>query len=91
MREPTCQVPIVVHARVSAEASAANQSGPSSTAVRQQPEHAMDAPRAMEAVSGHGASITRRMSRPSPIGLIARTVPSAVIMPVNISLALCIR
>ena len=37
------------------------------------------------AESGHGAPITSRMSCPPPIGVMARTVPRAVTMPVNIS------
>ena len=32
--------------------------------------------------------MTRRMSRPSPIGVMSRTVPSAVTIPVNIQAAL---
>ena len=39
---------------------------------------------AMLPVSGQGAAMTRRMSWPAPIGVMARTVPSAVTMPVNI-------
>ncbi len=35
------------------------------------------------AVSGQGAAMTRRMSWPLPSGVMARTVPSAVTMPVN--------
>ena len=43
---PICQVPSVVFASVSADASAAKLSGVNSTAVRQQPEQAIEAPRA---------------------------------------------
>ncbi len=50
-----CQVPSVVWDSVSADASTANQSGPSSTAVRQQPEQAIDAPMAIGG-SGQGAA-----------------------------------
>ena len=34
---------------------------------------------------GTGGAITSRMSRPPPIGVISRTVPSAVMIPVNIN------
>ena len=50
-------VPSVVLLSVSAEASTANQSAPTSTAVRQQPEQAIEAPIAIAAVSGQGAAI----------------------------------
>ena len=69
---PTCQRPSVVLPSVSAEASAANQSAPTSTAVRQQPEQPIEAPIGIAAVSGQGAAIVSRMSAPPPSGLMAR-------------------
>ena len=89
-RVPACQRPSVVLPSVSAEASAANQSAPTSTAVRQQPEQPIEAPIGIAAVSGQGAAIVSRMSAPSPSGVMARTVPRAVTMPVNIQ-AVCLR
>ena len=67
-REPTRQVPSVVFDSVSAEALTANQSAPTSIAVRQQPEQEMEAPMGMFPVSGQGAPMTRRMSLPAPRG-----------------------
>ena len=63
---PTVQRPSVVWASVSAEASTANQSAPTSTAVRQQPEQAMEAPTATWRFGqdAGGVSMTRRMSWP---------------------------
>src|ERR1700721_1907697 len=40
---PSCQFPSVVRESVSAETSTANQSGPASTTVRQQPEQPIEA------------------------------------------------
>ena len=48
---PARQDPTVVLSLVSADASTANQPGPLSTTVRQAPEHAMDAPSSIAAVS----------------------------------------
>ncbi len=81
-RVPGCQVPSTVLDRVSAEASTANQSGPSSTTVRQQPEQAMEAP--MAGWSAQACSMTSRMSRPALIGAMLRTRPTALMIPVNI-------
>ncbi len=64
-------------ARVSAEASTANQvPGPNSTAVRQQPEQAIEAPSATggSARNAAGVSMTRRMSWPWAIGSMDRTL-----------------
>ena len=90
---PTAQSPSVVLDSVSAEAVTANQSAPSSMAVRQQPEQAMEAPSGMLAMSAQpaGTPIIRRMSWPPPIGVMARTVPWPVTIPVNIRLSLPIR
>src|SRR5579875_3642417 len=85
-RVPAFQRPSVVRASVSAEACTANQSLPTSMTVRQQPEQAIEAPSGMAAVSGHGAAMTRRISCPAAGGMTSRTVPSAVMMPVNIAL-----
>jgi hypothetical protein len=46
----------------------------------------MEAPMGIAAVSGHGASMVRRISDPAPRGVMARTVPSAVTIPVNIQM-----
>src|ERR1700722_18164310 len=51
---PTVHPPSVVHAKVSAEASPANPSASTSTAVKQQPEQAIEAPRGIEALSVQG-------------------------------------
>ena len=88
---PACQRPSVVLLSVSAEASAANQSAPTSTAVRQQPEQPIEAPIGIAAVSGQGAAIVSRMSALSPRGVMARTVPRAVTMPVNIQATIALR
>ena len=60
--------------------------GRAPTAVRQQPEHAMEAP--IAGGSGQLASTTSRMSRPAAIGSTLRTRPTAEMMPVNIQAAL---
>ena len=63
-RDPTVQLPSLVCARVSADASTANQPAPNSTAVRQQPEQAIEAPSATggSVRNAGGVSMTRRMS-----------------------------
>src|SRR5215471_12950890 len=82
-----CHRPSVVLRSVSAEASAANQSAPTSIAVRQQPEQPIEAPMGIAAVSDQGAVIASRISALPPRGVMARTVPRAVTMPVNIQVA----
>ena len=78
---PLAQSPIVVRARVSAEACAVN--APSSTAitVRHAPEHAIEAPIAIAAVSNRVAMV----SSASAPRLIRRTRPRSVTMPVNMT------
>src|SRR5262249_52278223 len=76
---PTCHCPRVVTLSVSLEASKANQPAPFSTTDRQQPLQATDAPRSMEPVS-YWVSITSLVTAP---GLRSRTLPRAVMMPVN--------
>ena len=83
---PSRQPPSVVSPRVSAETSTEKSSSPKATTVRQQPEQAMEAPRATLERPGQsgGKPMVKRASLPPPIGVTARTVPRPVIRPVNI-------
>ena len=84
-RVPTRQRPSVVLLSVSAEASAANQSG-ADLDRGQAAAGAADrgADRRSRRCPARGLRSTSRMSAPPPSGVMPRTVPSAVTMPVNI-------
>src|SRR5579862_1895176 len=81
MRVPTRQAARLERAKVSAEACTANQSAPFSMTVRQTPAHDTEAPSARSSMS-RVVAMTKVVSPP---GLIARTSPISVTMPVNIS------
>ena len=78
---PASRCPRAVRAMVSGTASAAHHPSPWSTAVRQQPFTAIDAP-IVTSSSTRCASITRRIPLP-PLGSRDRMRPSSSMMPVN--------
>src|SRR5882724_4861753 len=77
---PAVRAPRQVRRSVSSTASAAHQPSPSSTAVRQQPLTAMEAPR-----TASSRTVVASISRRAPVALAmtARTVPSSSTRPVN--------
>ena len=85
IRLPSFQSPRWVLARLSPETSTANQSGPFSTTVRQQPEQAIEAPMAIGAMSCR-VRTTKRRSPLLPPGVTEVISPMSLTMPVNMTL-----